>query len=139
MIAVEVDPTALARVAEVARRYLPAFLAGERADADLYADGAVTWHAATGTRTPIDPSVPSQGRLREHVPDLRHEDVRVHVHAAGFTVQAAVVGTVLGTQVRVETALFVAVEDGRITGFEEYADRRQAAPFLAAFGTETPA
>ncbi len=28
----------------VVRRWLPAFLAGERADDDLYVDGVTTWH-----------------------------------------------------------------------------------------------
>ncbi len=125
---VVVDPAATATVADVARRWVPAFLAGRRAPADVYAEHVVTWHAATGTETVVD-GAPSQERLRALVPDLAHEDVRVDVHATGFVVRATVVGTVHGAVVRVPTALFVTVGEGRITRFEEYADSRSAAPF----------
>lgn len=120
---------ALAAVQAVADRHVPAFLAGERADDDLYAWPVSTWHAATGTTTQIS-EPPSQARLRAVVPDLRHEDVRVDVHAGGYVIRATVVGTVEGAEVRVHTAVFVTVVDGRITRFDEYADAAQAAPFV---------
>lgn len=118
-------------------RWLPAFLAGHRGPVDLYAEEPITWHAATGIETPIDPRVddPSFARLREAVPDLRREDVRTQVFANGWLVQAAVVGTVDGEQVRAEAALVVHLDrTGRIARFEEYADTASAAPFARALG-----
>ena len=123
-----VDPDATASVREVAEAYLPHFLSGQRAPDDLYRWPLTTWHAATDTRTEIRHE-PSQARLRAVLPDLHHEEVRVHVHARGFVIQATVVATVNDDPVRLPVAVFVHVEDGRITGFDEYADRLAARPF----------
>ena len=118
----------LATVQAVADRHVPAFLAGERADDALYAWPVSTWHAATDTTTKVT-EPPSQARLRALVPDLHHDDVRVDVHEGGYAIRATVVGTVDGAEVRVHTAVFVTVVEGRITRFDEYADAAQAAPF----------
>lgn len=126
-----VDPEATERARAVAEEYLPYFLSGRRAPAHLYATLVSTWHAATDTSTTVD-KPPSQARLREILPDLHHTDVKVHVHARGFTIQATVVATIDGQEHHANTALFVAVEDGRITGFEEYADTVQSRPFRDA-------
>lgn len=115
----------------VADRWLPAFLAGERAPADVYADRVVTWHAATDTETVVT-GRPSFTRLREVVPDLHREDIRTEIFDGGLVVQTTTVGTVDGTQVRVPACLIVRLDDeGRIYRFEEYADRQAAAPFAA--------
>jgi ketosteroid isomerase-like protein len=126
-----VDPQATAEVRAVAEAYLPHFLNGRRAPDHLYAWPVSTWHAATDTRTIID-APPSQARLREVLPDLHHEDVAVHVHARGFVVQATVVATVDGEVRRLPTVVVVHVADGRITGFDEYADSVTAGPFREA-------
>lgn len=134
-VPIRIDPETTARVAEVARAWVGPFLAGQRAPAELYADGVVTWHAATGTTTPLG-SRPSGARLRDAIADLHHEDVRLHVYADGFTLQATVVGTVSGTELRLPVVLIATVVDGRITRFEEYADSASAAPFAAALHSE---
>jgi ketosteroid isomerase-like protein len=134
-VPIRIDPETTARVAEVARAWVGPFLAGQRAPAALYADEVVTWHAATGATTPLGDR-PSGARLREAVPDLRHEDVRLHVHADGFTLRATVVGTVSGTEHRLPVVLIATVVDGRIARFEEYADSASAAPFAAALHSE---
>jgi uncharacterized protein len=134
-VPIHIDPAATAVVADVARAWVGPFLAGERAPAALYAEEVTTWHAATGTTTPLGER-PSGARLRDAIPDLRHEDIRLHVHADGFTLQATVVGTVSGTELRLPVVLIATVVDGRITRFEEYADSASAAPFAAALQSE---
>lgn len=119
-------------VRNVAERWLPAFLAGERADASLYADRVVTWHNIGEHETVLE-APPSAARARRAIPDLHHEDVRLHVHDGGFVLQATAVGTAPdGTAIRVPSCLVVTVEDGRIARFEEYADSAAAAPIVAA-------
>jgi len=121
------DPARLAQVAEVARRYLPAFLAGERAPDDLYADGVTAWRNIGEVEEPLS-RPPSLARARGVLPELDQQDVRVHVHDRGFVVQAVTVGHGL----RIPSVLLVTVEGGRITRFEQYADSAAAARFLAA-------
>lgn len=123
-------------VEAVLGRWLPDFLAGRRAQPDLYADEVATWHAATNTETPIDPTadeLPSFARLQQVVPDLRRENTRVEVFDAGWLLQTTTVGTVDGAEVRVPAAIVVRLDDdGRIHRFEEYADSAAAAPFARA-------
>jgi ketosteroid isomerase-like protein len=110
----------------VARRWLPAFLAGERAADDVYADGASTWHNITETESQIQ-RTPSRTRQVEAGADIRVEDVRLKVFDGGWILQATTVGTnALGEPVRVPTCLVVTLRDGRIARFEEYADSRAA-------------
>lgn len=120
------------------QRWLTAFLDGRRAPPDAYAPDVVTWHAATGTETPIDLGAagePSFARLRRAVPDLRREDVRVERFDGGLVLQSTTVGTVAGDEVRVASCLVVRLDDhGRIRRFEEYVDRTGAAPFARALG-----
>jgi ketosteroid isomerase-like protein len=77
--------------------------------------------------------VPSGARARSAIPDLHHEDVRLHVHGGGFVLQVTAVGTAPdGAPIRVPSCLVVTVRDGRITRFEEYADSAAAGPVLTA-------
>lgn len=118
-------PTA-AGVAEslaLARRWLPAFLEGRRADDDVYAEGVRTWHNI-GERESVVQQTPSRTRAGG---DLRVEDPRVRVFDGGWVFQGTTVGTsATGAAVRIPTCLVVTVRDGRIARFEEYADSRAA-------------
>ena len=116
----------------VARRWLPAFLAGQRADDDVYADGASTWHDITET------SPRSSGRRRgpdrfTPAPTSGSRTCDSRVFDGGWILQATTVGTsALGEPVRVPTCLVVTLRDGRITRFEEYADSRAAEKLFGA-------
>lgn len=121
-------------VAEVAERWLPAFLAGERADAELYAPEVLVWHNI-GERTEPLAAPPSHARAKAVLPDLHHEDVRLRVGEDHFVFQVTAVATGAdGTPVRVPTCLVVTVENGQITRFDEYADSAAAAAVAAALG-----
>jgi len=116
---------------EVARLWLPAFVAGRRADESVYAPGVSTWHNVGEWEAPIR-STPSRRRRMDAGADLSVEDVKCRVFDGGFVVQAVTVGTsTSGARVRVPTCLVVTVIDGRIARFEEYAD---SAASTALFG-----
>ena len=115
--------------------WLPAFLDGRRGPADLYAEDVHTWHAATDAVTPIDRDAddPSFARLRRVVPDLRRGETTVGRTPTGWVLQTSLVGTVDGEEVRAHVCLVVHLDaEGRIARFDEYADREQTAPFIAA-------
>ena len=119
------------QAAVLARRWLPAFLAGQRADDDVYADGVSTWHNI-GEREAEIQRTPSRTRQVQAGADLRIEDVRLRVFDGGWVVQATTVGTTAaGVPVRVPTCLVVTLRDGRIARFEEYADSRAAEALFA--------
>lgn len=120
----------LDEVQALADRWLPAFLEGRRADDDVYAEGATTWHNI-GEREAEIQRTPSRSRQVRSGADLRVEDVRLRVFEGGWVLQATTVGTsAAGAPVRVPTCLVVTVRDGRIARFEEYADSRAAAPLF---------
>jgi ketosteroid isomerase-like protein len=117
--------------AEVAERWLPAFLAGERAAAELYADDVTIWHNI-GERTERLEKPPSHARAKAALPDLHQEDVRLRAGHDHFVLQLTAVATGPdGARVRVPSCLVVTVEAGRITRFDEYADSAAAAALLA--------
>ena len=119
------------QAAALARRWLPAFLAGQRADDDVYADGVSTWHNIGEHEAEIQ-RTPSRTRQVQAGADLRIEDVRLRVFDGGWVVQATTVGTTAaGVPVRVPTCLVVTLRDGRIARFEEYADSRAAEALFA--------
>ena len=119
---------------EVAREWLPAFVAGRRADERVYAPDVSTWHNVGEWEAPIR-TTPSRRRRIEAGADLSVQDVKCRIFDGGFVVQAVTVGTSGdGQAVRVPTCLVVTVVDGRITRFEEYADSAAAA---ALFGDGT--
>lgn len=121
-----------ADVLAVADVWLPAFLAGERAPASIYAREVIVWHNVGETEHHLD-APPSFARARSVILDLRHEDVQLQVHDMGFVLRITSVGTTPdGTAVRVPACLLVSVKDGRITRFDEYADSVAAAPIVAA-------
>jgi ketosteroid isomerase-like protein len=108
----------------VARRWLPAFLEGRRADDDVYAEGASTWHNIGEWEAEIE-RTPSRTRTEQAGARLRVEDVRLRVFDGGWVLQSTTVGTTAaGTPVRVPSCLVVTLRDGRIARFEEYADSR---------------
>ena len=120
------------QAAALARQWLPAFLAGQRADDDVYADGVSTWHNIGEHEAEIQ-RTPSRTRQVQAGADLRIEDVRLRVFDGGWVVQATTVGTTAaGVPVRVPTCLVVTLRDGRIARFEEYADSRAAEALFAA-------
>jgi ketosteroid isomerase-like protein len=122
----------LARAEEVLRRWLPAFLAGERADEELYADVVTTWHNI-GEREVEVQRTPSRTRARGAGAELRVTDVRVQVFDGGWVLQSVTVGTAPdGTAVRIPSCLVARLVDGRIARFEEYADSRATEALLAA-------
>jgi ketosteroid isomerase-like protein len=124
------DPERLDQALEVARRWLPAFCAGRRADEDLYADGVSTWHNVGEWEAPIK-TTPSRRRRMNAGAELRVEDVTCRVFDTGFVVQATTVGTsAQGVPVRVPTVLIVSVVDGKIARFEEYTDSAAAEPLF---------
>lgn len=114
-------------VAQVAERWLPAFLAGERADADLYAADVMVWHNV-GERSEPLAAPPSHARAKATLHDLHHEDVRLLVGTDHFVLQV----TAVAAGVRVPTCLVVSVHDGQITRFDEYVDSAAAAEVTAA-------
>lgn len=117
-------PGGVERTAELARRWLAAFLAGRRADDDVYAPGASTWHNVGEHEAEIE-RTPSRTRQVQAGADLRVEDVRVNVFDGGWVVQSVTVGTnAHGEPVRIPSCLVVTVHEGRIARFEEYADSR---------------
>lgn len=127
-------PTAegLARSEAVLRRWLPAFLAGERADEELYADVVTTWHNI-GEREVEVQRTPSRTRAAAGGADLVVQDVRVKVFDGGWVFRATTVGaTAAGEAVRIPTCLVATLVDGRIARFEEYADSRAAEALFAA-------
>jgi ketosteroid isomerase-like protein len=110
----------------LARRWLPAFVAGRRADDDVYADGVSTWHNIGEWEAEIQ-RTPSRTRQVEAGADVRIEDVRLRVFDGGWVVQATAVGTnAAGEPVRIPSCQVVTLRDGRIARFEEYADSRAA-------------
>jgi ketosteroid isomerase-like protein len=110
----------------VARRWLPAFVAGRRADDDVYAEGVSTWHNIGEWEAEIQ-RTPSRTRQVETGADVRIEDVRLRVFDGGWVVQATAVGTnAAGEPVRIPSCQVVTLRDGRIARFEEYADSRAA-------------
>ncbi|MBS4754525.1 hypothetical protein KG112_17080 [Nocardioides sp. zg-ZUI104] len=124
------DPEVLAANAALAQRWLPAFLAGERADEDVYAEHVTTWHNI-GERTVAVQRTPSRTRLSDGGADLRTVDVRLRVDADGWVLQATTVGTsAAGDPVRIPVCLVATVREGRITRFEEYADSAAVRPLL---------
>ncbi|MBM9459896.1 hypothetical protein JK386_08255 [Nocardioides sp. zg-536] len=124
------DPEVLAANAALAQRWLPAFLAGERADEDVYAEQVTTWHNI-GERTVEVQRTPSRTRLSDGGADLRTVDVRLRVDADGWVLQATTVGTsAAGEAVRIPVCLVVTVREGRIARFEEYADSAAVRPLL---------
>ena len=125
--AIETPSTAgLEQTAALARRWLPAFLAGHRADDDVYAEGVTTWHNIGEHEAEIQ-RTPSRTRQMQAGADLRVDEVRLRVFDGGWVVQATTVGTTgAGASVRVPTCLVVTLRDGKIARFEEYADSRAA-------------
>jgi ketosteroid isomerase-like protein len=110
----------------LARRWLPAFVAGRRADDDVYAEGVSTWHNIGEWEAEIQ-RTPSRTRQVEAGADVRIEDVRLRVFDGGWVVQATAVGTnAAGEPVRIPSCQVVTLRDGRIARFEEYADSRAA-------------
>ncbi len=119
--------------------WLPAFLEGRRGPTDVYVPMPMTWHAATGRTSYLDPHMddPSYARLRRLVPDLRREDTRVSPTDDGWVLQTTTVGTVDGEEVRVHACLVVHLDAaGRIERFDEYSDAAQAAPFARLLGAD---
>jgi ketosteroid isomerase-like protein len=120
------SPAGLEQATALARRWLPAFVAGRRADDDVYAEGVSTWHNIGEHEAEIQ-RTPSRTRQVRAGADLRIEEVRLRVFDGGWVVQATTVGTTAaGAPVRVPTCLVVTLRDGRIARFEEYADSRAA-------------
>lgn len=118
----------------VARRWLPAFLEGRRADEELYAGTVTTWHNI-GERESEVQATPSRTRQVQAGADLRAEDVRLRVFDGGWVLQATTVGTSpAGAPVRIPTCLVVTLREGRIARFEEYADSRAAEALFGAGG-----
>lgn len=119
----------IARAHEVASRWLPAFLAGRRADDELYldADGTsqvVTWHNTT-ERESVVQRTPSRTRANDAGSALRVEEVKVEVFDGGWVFQGVTVGTnEHGAPVRIPVCLVARLQDGLIARFEEYADSR---------------
>ena len=112
----------LEQTAALAARWLPAFLAGERADEDVYADRVTTWHNI-GEREVEIQQTPSRTRQNATGADLRVIDHRLRVFEDGWVFQGTTVGTsAAGVPVRIPTCLVVTVDNGRIARFEEYAD-----------------
>ncbi len=110
----------------LARRWLPAFVAGRRADDDVYAEGVSTWHNIGEWEAEIQ-RTPSRTRQVEAGADVRIKDVRLRVFDGGWVVQATAVGTnAAGEPVRIPSCQVVTLRDGRIARFEEYADSRAA-------------
>jgi hypothetical protein len=125
-------PTAagLEETRAVVRRWLPAFLAGERADDELYVDGVTTWHNI-GEREVEVQRTPSRTRIQSGGASLRVEDVRVRIFDGGWVLQSTTVGTTAaGEPVRIPSCLVVTLADGRIARFEEYADSAATAALL---------
>lgn len=121
----------LARSREIAERWLPDFLAGRRADDDLYAEGVSTWHNI-GEREVEVQRTPSRTRQVDSGADLRVVDARVRVFDGGWVFQGTTVGTSsAGGAVRIPVCLVVTLRDGKIARFEEYADSRAAESLFA--------
>jgi ketosteroid isomerase-like protein len=121
---------------EVASRWLPAFVAGRRADEDLYQPDASTWHNVGEWEAPIK-ATPSRRRRMDAGAVLHLEDVRCRVFDGGFVVQATTAGTnSAGAPVRVPTVLVVTLVDGKIARFEEYTDSRAAEALFGPEGAE---
>ncbi|PJJ56124.1 SnoaL-like protein [Mumia flava] len=128
------DPAGIAQAEALARRWLPAFLAGRRAPEDVYADAVSTWHNTGEWEAAIE-RTPSRARRVADGADLRVEDVRVRIFDGGWVVQSRTVGTnPEGEPVRIASCLVVTVRDGRIARFEEYADSRATDALFAAGG-----
>ncbi|TNC46240.1 nuclear transport factor 2 family protein [Mumia zhuanghuii] len=120
------SPEGVAQAAALARRWLPAFLAGRRAADDVYADGVSTWHNIGEWEAEIE-RTPSRTRQVQSGADVHVEDVRVTVFDGGWVVQSVAVGTnATGEPVRIPSCLVVRLRDGKIERFEEYADSRAA-------------
>lgn len=121
----------IVRAREVAEQWLPAFLAGERAADELYAEGASTWHNI-GEREVEIQRVPSRTRQNDSGADLRVGEARVKVFDGGWVFQGTTLGTApSGAAVRIPVCLVVTLRDGLIARFEEYADSRAAEALFA--------
>jgi ketosteroid isomerase-like protein len=121
----------IAAALDVARRWLPAFAAGRRAEEDCYAPNVSTWHNVGEWEAEIK-KTPSRTRRVQAGADIHLEELRCRVFDGGFVVQATTAGvSAEGVPVRVPTCLVVTVVDGKIARFEEYADSAAA---TALFG-----
>ena len=130
------DPAGVQMAWEVARAWLPEFVAGRRAAEHLYAPGVSTWHNIGEWEAPIH-TTPSRTRRVNAGAVLGIDEVKCKVFDGGFVLQAVTLGTSAdGQPVRVPTVLIVTVVDGQITRFEEYAD---SAASKALFGEEVDA
>ena len=129
-------PEGLQQAYEAAQRWLPAFVAGHRAEPDVYADVVTTWHNVGEWEAEIK-STPSRTRRVQAGADLHLEDVRCRVFDGGFVVQATTAGTSAdGRPVRVPTCLVVNLVDGKVARFEEYTDSRAAEALFGPEGAE---
>ena len=125
-------PAGVEQALALARRWLPAFVAGRRADDDVYAEGVSTWHNIGEWEAEIQ-RTPSRTRQVEAGADVRVEDVRLRVFDGGWVVQATTVGaSASGEPVRIPSCQVVTLRDGRIARFEEYADSRAAERLFGA-------
>lgn len=105
--------------------------------ADLFAEGAVTWHSFDEVEAPTVPDTMASLRaIRGVVPDFTMTDVRPGPQdGETSTVRYVVVGTLPdGAALRAPAAMVVHVVDGRATRLEEYVDTGQLAPLFAALG-----
>ena len=115
----------------LARRWLPAFLEGRRAEDDVYADGVSTWHNIGEWEAEIE-RTPSRTRQVAGGAELHVTDVRLQIFDSGWVVQSTTVGTTAdGTPVRIPSCLVVTLSGGRIARFEEYADSGATAALFA--------
>jgi hypothetical protein len=126
----------VAQAYATAQRWLPAFVAGRRAEADVYADTVTTWHNVGEWEAEIK-ATPSRTRRVQAGAELRLQDVRCRVFDGGFVVQATTAGTSAdGRPVRVPTCLVVNLVDGKVARFEEYTDSAAAEALFGPAGAE---
>lgn len=98
---------------------------------EIYAPGAVVWHAHTRVEQSVEDNLKTLGMIARFVKDFHYEDRRCEATESGFVEQHTTKGVAPdGTPFAIPSCIVCTVADGRITRLEEYFDSAAAAPLL---------
>jgi ketosteroid isomerase-like protein len=112
------------QVLELADAFLHASEAGDveqlRA---MYAPDAVVWHNVDGKEQSVEEGLAMISWTREHLPGLRHDEVRRQRTEHGFVQQHVLRATTpSGAELSVPACIVVTVHAGNVTRLDEYID-----------------
>lgn len=118
---------------------MKSFIAAGNLDgfASLFAPAAIVWHSATRRVVSVTEAVAVIKRIKDRMPDLHYEDVRLSPTVDGFVQQHMLCGTSPnGSQLTLPVCLVVKVDEQLISRLDEYIDRTAAAQLLGRSHTD---